>query len=128
MMPRLDYRDERAHEWTILEKFYRGSKLLDEKCPKWFLLVDLASFDFVNPTKCILAQVFGGYTKGLEALGLAEPGKAWDNPFAGGEHGFAGKLAESDEFQELWTVAVHQRMHGPNGPFPPTLSQDACDK
>lgn len=101
--PRLDCRDERPYCDATLSCFFRGRDLLDEKVPKWFLRIRLPDFDFVNPTKCILAQLYGTYMKGLRALGILDRSV---------EYGFDGTCPENvDELHELWTVAVLQRLH-----------------
>jgi hypothetical protein len=54
----------------------RGIALLDEKVPGWRELIDLDRLDMEmaerreNGCCCILAQLYGGYIAGLEAIGL----------------------------------------------------------
>ncbi|MEU8317120.1 hypothetical protein AB0C33_02015 [Nonomuraea sp. NPDC048881] len=49
----------------------RGFRLLEEKAPRtWRDRVNRADLNMGDPDSCILAQIFGSYTAGLEALGL----------------------------------------------------------
>jgi hypothetical protein len=47
-----------------------GSKLLDKVIgnPNWRLLCE--GMDIGDPDNCIMARIFGGYSKGLKALGI----------------------------------------------------------
>jgi len=45
-----------------------GAELLDEVWPGWYKRVDEASLDLGDCTACILGQVYGGYTDGVNRL------------------------------------------------------------
>jgi hypothetical protein len=52
-----------------------GAALLDERLPGWRDHIDPNSLDLSGCEECILGQLFGDYSKGVELLGIKSPGK-----------------------------------------------------
>ena len=49
-----------------------GASLLDRLVPGWWRHVRLRKLDIGNDCNCVTGQLFGTYTKGLDALDLTE--------------------------------------------------------
>jgi hypothetical protein len=47
-----------------------GVTLLDRDIPDWATRINLDTFDMKALDGCVLCQLFGGYTKGLDKLGI----------------------------------------------------------
>lgn len=55
---------------SIEQRVANGAKLLDEREPRWFTMVDLEVFNIVSIDTCILGQVYGGFVTGCRELGI----------------------------------------------------------
>lgn len=55
---------------NVQERVARGVALLDKKVPGWVDRINLATLDVGLSDRCILGQVFGGYSLGLSKLQL----------------------------------------------------------
>lgn len=55
---------------VISQAAARGATKLDEMKPGWTNRVDERTLDMTSPERCVLGQVFGSYSYGLEQLGL----------------------------------------------------------
>lgn len=78
-----------------------GVVLLDRRRPGWDALVDLAVLDLACGDLCVLGQVFGSYSYGLDALDVDAPAEygfnAWGN---GNEYG---------QLTQEWRDAINRR-------------------
>lgn len=52
------------------ERASRGARLLDEETPDWFAKIKIAHLCMRNEEKCVLAQVYGSYSFGLNVLNI----------------------------------------------------------
>lgn len=59
----------------------RGAQLLDREVPTWFREVNVDQLDIMCPDRCIIGQLFGGFTDGVEALELRAGTVAGDYGF-----------------------------------------------
>ncbi len=75
----------------------RGIMLLDEKAPEWREKFDPETLDMLYIGGCVLYQVFGGFTEGLEALGINYGGLEFDYGFD-----LDMQAHHKDEFNETW--------------------------
>lgn len=53
---------------TITARVQRGAKLLDKELPGWHTRINLHNLDLNNCEQCILGQLYGDYSKGLDAM------------------------------------------------------------
>jgi len=58
----------REKELTDTQK---SALLLDKRHPGWDKKIDLNTLSMYDANNCVLAQLYGGYTKGLDEIGLA---------------------------------------------------------
>lgn len=65
---------------SIAEKVQNGSNLLDRVRPGWRDEIDLDTLDIGSLDCCVMGQLYGSYTRGLDALGLT--GKATAHGFS----------------------------------------------
>lgn len=82
----------------------RGIELLDRQVPGWRDRIDWDKLDMTNCYKCILGQLFGEYSEGVEELG-ALPGSHYGfdaPPYLGS--GITSKYFT--ELAELWRQAA----------------------
>ncbi len=54
---------------TVTECAAKGAALLDQVHPEWAHKVYTETLDIYEVDDCVLAQVFGGYLEGLDAIG-----------------------------------------------------------
>lgn len=71
--------------YVELKYIVDDARLLDEHYPGWYEKIDLNEFNVHLTTNCILAYVFGSFTKGLRELGL-ELEDAYKYGFAASYH------------------------------------------
>lgn len=84
----------------LAARVQRGIALLDEKGPSdWRSRIDLTTLDIDDATLCILAQLYGDYHTGCEAIGIAD-----DLGAAAEEAGFM-PLCDPPEHAECLTQA-----------------------
>lgn len=55
---------------SIEQRVANGAKLLDERKPRWFTMVDLEIFTITSIDACILGQVYDGFVAGCRELGI----------------------------------------------------------
>lgn len=91
---------------TLEESVQSGIGLLDQKRPGWWKGIDLGKLRMTLCTSCVLGQIYGGFEKALDSLGL-------DN---GREHGFSGRLGsypdDKDDYpilNSLWATEIRKR-------------------
>jgi len=102
---------------SVERRVEAGARLLDRMMPSWEELIDLDKLHINSGTDCILGQLFGGFERGLEPLGLPSyriPGSKYEQ--AAKHHGFwpAIKLDHTDDGGQLtyaWRVAIVKRLH-----------------
>lgn len=56
-----------------LDAVESGMEFLDSEYPTWLQSIDLAHLDLEDVGCCVLGQVFGFYSKGIEELGIDDP-------------------------------------------------------
>lgn len=84
----------------------RGAEFLDEHRPGWVDEIDVQCLDIGNPFNCIVGQLEGGWSDGLESLGLTEEDSvrlgfdAPDGPWM---------AYDLDELTELWVNLINDR-------------------
>lgn len=84
----------------LAERVQRGAKLLDEKSPGWAAKVALDRLDMFSDCGCVLGQIYGLYSRGLDALGLESGMNLGFNSFR------MGLLAD------LWRAEIRARTDG----------------
>jgi len=67
---------------NVSEVVYAGMKLLGRFIPNWRRLIDADTLDLASTRYCILGQVFGSYSSGLEYL-AAMSGESVDEEWYG---------------------------------------------
>lgn len=83
------------------ERASRGARLLDEKGPEeWAIKIDTIHLDVRYPEKCILGQLYGGYGKGLRAVGSP--------PYV--DYGFDCHSDDNDVLVQAWLVEIQNRL------------------
>lgn len=53
------------------EAVERGVDLLDERVPEWRTKIDVFTLRMSEPDRCVLGQLFGGYSEGVAELRLS---------------------------------------------------------
>lgn len=90
-----------------------GVAVLDAVDFRWPLGVDEHSLDVRSDTKCPLGQLWGRFSRGLKALGIAEDLPAdfgFESPAAVGQTGHAMRARwEYDTLSRLWRYVVRTR-------------------
>lgn len=56
----------------VQEAVTRGAALLDAHRQGWWQMVDGDRIDLLHPFNCVLGQVYGGYVRGLTAVGMVD--------------------------------------------------------
>lgn len=95
----------------LQEHVARGTALLDARKPGWAFHIDLVTLDMTSCYQCVLGQLYGRYSEGLERLDILDEGD-W-------QHGFDAKTgtARRDvteqiaEINRLWRDLVETRAH-----------------
>lgn len=87
------------------ERVSRGAALLDEKVPGWAHRINVDTLDVESGTDCIVAQLFGDYLNGINALGLSFMS---DDDAA---HGYNSTFDESSELPIILRVALFDQLH-----------------
>lgn len=73
-----------AVDALVLARVKRGMALLEEKYgPEWASKVDLDILDLGSSSSCVLGQVYGDWSEGVEALGLNTDGGDLDDSHFG---------------------------------------------
>lgn len=57
-------------EYSISERVQAGAAYLDTACPGWDERIVTGILDITSWSRCVLGQLYGGFSKGVEALGL----------------------------------------------------------
>jgi len=85
---------------SVEERVAAGAALLDERKPDWFKSIDCAALEISSCNRCICGQLYGDYSTGTGALGVAARAS---------EYGFVVNGGTADEFNEAWREAIAQR-------------------
>lgn len=85
----------------LAERVHKGSMLLDEKLPDWFMRIDMGILQMHRSDRCICGQAYGSYPMGREALGIPEGG--------GEEYGIQASNELYPELEELWIREIELR-------------------
>lgn len=80
-----------------------GVDLLDTYDPKWFEKINTETLDMSNEDDCILGQLFGDYSRGLDELGIYGPDYGLDLILAD------DYLVNWAELEILWLAAINER-------------------
>lgn len=79
----------------------KGVELLDSIFPRWRELIDVDTLDMGDIHNCVLGQIFGYYSRGMEILGNQ------DSDVDGDTYGFDSSGSKRyDDLAELWKRAV----------------------
>jgi hypothetical protein len=88
---------------TIQERVERGAALLDSYHSTWYRGIEVDRLTIQNPDHCVLTQVFGGFVRGLQYIGLeTNSGATWD-------HGFC-EIVNEREIVAEWTQQILRRI------------------
>src|SRR6478609_1123816 len=82
-----------------------GASLLDEKKPGWYNNVDLNTLNVNHVYSCPLGQLFGTYSKGLNALF-----GQFDRPEDGAPFGFFIKFEVPKKYDSSYTWGEYQKL------------------
>lgn len=96
---------------TVATRVRKGAKFLDKVRPGWALKIKVPTLDLENGDRCILGQLYGDYSDGINKL---LPGDDDERPIA---HGFIASddergLEATEEYPELdrlWSYEVGLR-------------------
>lgn len=97
---------------SIKGRVAAGVKLLDKLCPGWQLTIDVPELDISSPSRCVLGQVFGAYTEGLDYL-LRNTPKGGDIVPLTTHFGFALSSHEDGKYPLLtrtWQKAIREAL------------------
>lgn len=93
---------------NLVERVERGAELLDEEYPGWAFKIDEYLLDLANASKCVLGQLFGCYSAGLDELKI-------DSLTEDVEYGFTILCAEDSShpcwntLTNLWLAEITER-------------------
>ena len=93
-------------DYNVSEAVNKGAALLDKVRPNWYKEINLDTFHFLNPSLCIIGQLYGQYLNGEEALELNTLCDAVD-------HGFditAMLMYECLAIQDEWVKVIQERL------------------
>lgn len=80
-----------------------GVKMLDEVYPYWDQAINLSLLDLSSITSCILGQLYGNFTLGVDTIRAHYP-DMWDNAE---EHGFDTYTYYTDQKEVEWKMLDH---------------------
>ena len=89
-----------------------GAALLDQEKPDWFNLVDMKKFNINRPTDCILGQIYGSYSIGIDAIGLKIGREAFNHGFINFYYDKYGRLLQSNSdilYSSMWQKEINKR-------------------
>jgi hypothetical protein len=102
---------------AFTEAVQRGAALLDDLDPQWFEHIDLGRLDMGECARCILGQIYGNYTTGLDRIGNDLDQPAWLGYSRDLEvsHGFEAEVITPADYIHLslaWTAEIRRRRKG----------------
>ena len=86
---------------TLTETVQAGIDALNADCPDWLEKIRLEDLDLGDAYGCVLAQVYGSYLTGREALDLVDGEQAADLGFDNWHYGYA-------ELQAEWEYRINE--------------------
>lgn len=92
---------------TIIERVARGAALLDERVPGWETKINVRELRLGSCVHCVLGQLFSGFERGVDALGLLVAASAYGFAFAGE----LGQWSLEDmALRAAWTAEIDRRL------------------
>lgn len=89
-------------EPSVKQRVNRGASLLDRRRPGWRAKINVARLSLGDPWECVLGQLYGFYTDGLDAVfGKSDGIDAWGHGFALG-----GEPDDEEKLREAWTRKI----------------------
>lgn len=87
----------------------KGAALLDAQRPGWAQRIDIGTLDISKGCKCVLGQVFGGYSTGYVALFGPDMMAGVEGVH---EYGFCGHAPSGDYrlLQDAWIEVICDRL------------------
>lgn len=61
-----------ADSLKLTDRYERGARLLDRRCPGWYERIDITKLDMKSGQYCVLGQLFGSFMRGLRKLGIED--------------------------------------------------------
>lgn len=100
---------------SIDHRVANGARLLDERNPRWFTMVNLEIFNIASVYTCILGQIYGDFVAGCRELGI-EPNRAAEE-WLGFELTHEEYLSElcpeiQEQFENAWCAQIEVRRLG----------------
>ena len=92
---------------TVPERVARGVEFLDRVRPGWFGEVDAGRLDMSSTCRCVLGQLWGLYTLGLDRARLPRH-RAAEHGFIA-ESGWPASQAESQAITAEWVRVIRSR-------------------
>lgn len=95
--------------FTPASRITAGAKLLDRNVSGWEDRIDLDKLDLSTHDCCMLGQLFGSYSKGLEDLNIGNPSRY--GFFTGTTHGPRTQrdFLQYDKLKRIWTNLIRKR-------------------
>jgi hypothetical protein len=93
-----------------------GVRLLDAKEPHWSTRINLGALDMEQCDRCILGQVYGDYTEGVEKVFLIPVSPQDPVPDIVYDYGFNAPLVQRTYKEEVaflaecWKAVIEKRM------------------
>lgn len=84
----------------IADRVSRGAELLDREQPEWAGRISLDDLHMRDCDECVLGQIFGDFTEGVDVLGIA------DSAY---HLGFYGEVRESKLLALVWIAEIERR-------------------
>ena len=97
---------------VLRKRVERGATLLDAEQPGWCKRIDLVTLDMGDTEQCVLGQMYGHYSDGVDALGLGlseYAGVYTDAAEHGFDHAYFPDDGEHDRLLPLWREAIEAR-------------------
>lgn len=95
---------------TIADRVAAGAAFLDSAAPGWDERIVTGILDIASWSRCVLGQLYGGYSRGVEALDL-DPEEAHDLGFDGNVHVDASERTQA--WRDLITARRRARLTVP---------------
>lgn len=105
--------------WEFQEQVALGMKELDRQWPGWESVVDLDRLSLESDCRCVLGQMFGDYSNGIDELGGPVPWNGMINLKWAADRGFhIGTLMASNHepknpewrtLTDAWRQAIRER-------------------
>ena len=100
---------------VLRKRVERGATLLDAEQPGWCKRIDLVTLDMGDTEQCVLGQMYGHYSDGVDALGLGlrEYAGVYTKASTHGfdhDHAFPGETDDQyPRLLPLWREAIEAR-------------------